>query len=86
MGSKWVVSPTRILAVAVANGLLTKKEARSPKFRVAALEEAEHLCETWPREEGFGSTDLATTIRKVLAIAGVKTAFINFRLTRIEEA
>jgi hypothetical protein len=79
---EYVVHPENILHRALMNGLITPEEAKSTKFQHAAQEAAEELAASWPEGEGFGSSDMTFVVQDMLDNAGVKTHFVNHRLTR----
>jgi hypothetical protein len=69
------VSPEDILYRAVLGGFITIDEWESPKFVAAAESAAQHLRESWPEGEGFGSSDFTSLLKDFLNEAGVKTAW-----------
>lgn len=82
VATELVVHPQNILHRALMNGLITPEEARTHKFQHAAEEAAYNVSEGWPEGEGFGSSDMTFVIQDMLSIAGIKTEFVNHRLTR----
>lgn len=79
----FIVSPERILRVALERGFISIDEWHSEDVQRAALDEAERLRDRWPDGEGFGSSDMTFLLRNFLTTAGIATDFVNHRLTRI---
>ena len=79
----WVVRPEDIIRRAVFCGLLSPEESRTEKVRNAAQSEAEYLAESWPEEEGFGSSDMTPVMEAMLRSAGFKTEYRDHRLCRV---
>lgn len=78
----WVVSPENIVRRAVLCGLLSSEEAETKAVRDAARSEAEYLAESWPEEEGFGSSDMTPVMEAMLRSAGFQTEYRDNRLCR----
>lgn len=78
----YVVSPESIVRRAVLCGLLTLDEAASKKVQDAAQSEAEYLAESWPEDEGFGSSDMTPVMEGMLRSAGFQTEYRDGRLCR----
>lgn len=78
----YVVSPESIVRRAVVCGLLTLDEATSKKVQDAAKSEAEYLAESWPEDEGFGSSDMTPVMEGMLRSAGFRTEYRDHRLCR----
>ena len=72
-----------VLHRALCNGLITADEARSKSFVDAARDVADETNESWPVDEGFGSSDMTPVMERCLRYAGVKTAYVHGRLTRV---
>jgi len=78
-----VVSPDRIIYRAVTGGFITAAEADSQVVHDHALWTAERLDSEWPEGEGFGSSDMTFVLQEFLESLGIKTAFVNGRLTAV---
>lgn len=78
----WVVRPDEIIRRAVLCELLTLEESQTKKVRDAAQSEAEYLAESWPEEEGFGSSDMTPVMEGMLRSAGFQTEYREGRLCR----
>jgi hypothetical protein len=81
--TRWIVSPDRLIHSAFVTGLITLAEAESSKLKDAAREEADSLGESWPEEEGFGSSDIWGYVQSMLSCVGIKTDWRNNKLTRL---
>ena len=79
---EYVVRPESIIRRAVCAGLLTPEEAASKAVCDAAEYEAAELAESWPEDEGFGSSDITPVMEGMLRSAGFKTAYREGRLVR----
>lgn len=81
----YVVSPEAILRRSVLCGLITLEEAGTQKVKDAAQSEAEYLAESWPEDEGFGSSDMTWVMEAMLRSAGFQTEYKGGRLCRKEQ-
>lgn len=80
--SHYIVSPDHIIRRAVACGLLTLEESLTRAVLYAAQLAAEDLAESWPEDEGFGSSDMTFVMESMLRSAGFATEFRDNRLCR----
>jgi len=78
-----VVSPDRIIYRAVTGGFITAAEADSQVVHDHALWTAERLDSEWPEGEGFGSSDMTFVLQEFLESLGIKTTFVDGRLTAV---
>ncbi len=83
-----VMAPESILRRCIVNGLLSIDEATTedgqwkPVIEQAAIEAAEDLNNSWPEDEGFGSSDFVGVAEGFLSRAGLATEYVDGRLTR----
>ncbi len=81
----YVVTPEQIIARALMNRLLSSAEANTREVRQSAENEAERLAESWPEDEGFGSSDMTYSVQNMLNNAGFKADFVGGRLQRLDK-
>lgn len=79
----WVVSPERLISIALQRGLITVSEASSKKIKDSAREEAEYLKDSWPTDQGFGSSDTTSSVVNMLNGAGINVKREGFGYKRV---
>jgi hypothetical protein len=74
-----------LIQSAIRSGFISQEEydADQQTFNMAAEETVDSFSD-WSEGEGFGSSDMTFALKEFLENAGIKTDFVNNRLTRMQ--